>query len=57
MYIKEYEIPKYFRVVSSLPYTQNDKYDFRFLEEQGNQYVASLGKESKNRSKTYYAKS
>lgn len=45
--LMEYEIPKYFRIVSSLPYTQNGKYDFRFLEEQGNQYIASLGKESK----------
>lgn len=37
--LKEYEIPKYFIVVSSLPYTQNNKYDFRLLEEQGNAFV------------------
>lgn len=46
--LKEYEIPKYFRIVSSLPYTQNGKYDFRLLEEQGNQYVAFLSEKSKN---------
>lgn len=38
--LKEYEIPKYFQLVSSLPYTQNGKYDFRLLEEQGNEYVS-----------------
>ncbi len=37
--LKEYEIPKYFRIVESLPYTQNGKYDFRSLELQGNEYV------------------
>lgn len=37
--LKEYEIPKYFRIVSELPYTQNGKYDFRLLEKQGNEFV------------------
>lgn len=37
--LKEYEIPKYFRIVSELPYTQNGKYDFRLLEAQGNEFV------------------
>jgi len=37
--LKEYEIPKYFRIVDSLPYTQNNKYDFRLLEQWGNEYV------------------
>lgn len=37
--LKEYEIPKYFQVVTELPYTQNGKYDFRLLEEKGNEYV------------------
>lgn len=40
--LKEHEIPKYFRIVSSLPYTLNNKYDFRLLEQQGNEYVNSL---------------
>jgi long-chain acyl-CoA synthetase len=40
--LKEYEIPKYFRIVTELPYTQNNKYDFRLLEQQGNEYVDSL---------------
>lgn len=39
--LKEYEIPKYFRIVESLPYTQNGKYDFRLLEKQGNEFVDS----------------
>lgn len=38
--LKEYEIPKYFRFVDSLPYTSNGKYDFRFLEKQGNEFVS-----------------
>lgn len=37
--LKAYEVPKYFRFVESLPYTQNGKYNFRLLEEQGNEYV------------------
>lgn len=39
--LKEYEIPKYFRIVEELPYTQNGKYDFRLLEKQGNEFVDS----------------
>lgn len=37
--LKEYEIPKYVRIVDTLPYTQNGKYDFRTLEMFGNEYV------------------
>lgn len=39
--LKDYEVPKYFRIVSSLPYTPNNKYDFRLLEKQGNEFVES----------------
>ena len=39
--LKDYEVPKYFRIVDSLPYTQNNKYDFRLLEKQGNEFVES----------------
>lgn len=39
--LKQYEIPKYFNIVHSLPYTQNGKYDFRLLEQQGNEFVLS----------------
>ena len=39
--LKDYEVPKYFRFVNSLPYTQNNKYDFRLLEKQGNEFVES----------------
>lgn len=42
--LKEYEVPKYLRIVDELPYTQNGKYDFRLLENQGNDYVCSLNK-------------
>lgn len=40
--LKEYEIPKHLQIVTELPYTQNGKYDFRLLEQQGNEYVDSL---------------
>lgn len=40
--LKEHEVPKYIRIVSELPYTQNGKYDFRMLESAGNKYVSSL---------------
>lgn len=40
--LKEYEIPKYLRIVEKLPYTQNGKYDFRLLEDQGNDFVNNL---------------
>ena len=41
--LKEYEVPKYFQIVTELPYTQNGKYDFRLLEKQGNEFVDSQG--------------
>lgn len=40
--LKGYEIPKYFRIVDKLPYTQNGKYDFRLLEQQGNEFVDNI---------------
>lgn len=40
--LKEYEVPKHIKIVDSLPYTQNGKYDFRALEIIGNEYVKSL---------------
>ncbi len=45
--LKEYEIPKHFKIVDELPYTQNGKYDFVLLEKQGNEYVENLSKENK----------
>ena len=45
--LKEYEIPKYFKVVNELPYTQNGKYDFVSLEKLGNEYVDSLKQKQK----------
>lgn len=40
--LKQYEIPKHIVFVDSLPYTPNGKYDFRKLEEIGNDYVSQL---------------
>lgn len=40
--LKEYELPKYIRFVDTLPYTQNNKYDFMKLEEDGNAFVDNL---------------
>lgn len=39
--LKEYEVPKYIQIVDKLPYTQNNKYDFRELEIRGNSFVDS----------------
>lgn len=50
--LKKYEIPKYFRIVDKLPYTQNGKYDFRRLEEEGNKYVDNLKKNEKQKKLT-----
>jgi len=40
--LKSYEIPKHIMIEEALPYTANNKYDFKKLEERGNEYVASL---------------
>lgn len=37
--LKDYERPKYFNFLARLPYTSNNKYDFRKLEEIGNKIV------------------
>lgn len=50
--MKEYEIPKYFQIVESLPITQNNKYDFVKLETEGNEYVNSLNDKPKTLIKT-----
>jgi len=43
--LKEYEVPKHIRIVEQLPYTQNNKYDFVALENDGNKYVEKLEEE------------
>ncbi len=40
--LKTYEVPKHIVIADALPYTDNKKYDFKKLEERGNEYVASL---------------
>ncbi len=37
--LKDYEVPLYFSVIDEIPYTQNNKQDFRKLEEIGNQQI------------------
>ena len=37
--LKDYEIPAYFSIISEIPYTQNNKQDFRKLEQIGNEQV------------------
>lgn len=39
--LKDYEIPKHFQFVDAIPYTSNNKYDFRLLEKLGNEFVKS----------------
>ena len=41
--LKDNEIPKHIKVVEKLKYTDNNKYDFRYYEEQGREYVKSIG--------------
>lgn len=40
--LKEYEIPKYIQFIDAMPYTANNKYDYRLLENIGNEYVDSI---------------
>ncbi|MDD2208821.1 MAG: AMP-binding protein [Bacilli bacterium] len=37
--LPDYEIPSYFREIDKIPYTSNNKQDFRLLEEMGNNFV------------------
>lgn len=37
--LPDYEIPSYFQEIEKIPYTPNNKQDFRLLEELGNEYV------------------
>ena len=45
--LPEYEIPSYFEQLDKIPYTPNDKQDFRLLETKGNEIVASLNNQKK----------
>ena len=38
--------------MDSLPYTQNNKYDFRMLEKMGNEYVLTLSTKTESVKKT-----
>lgn len=37
--LPDYEIPSYFKEIDKIPYTTNNKQDFRLLEELGNEFV------------------
>ena len=40
--LPDYEIPSYFQQIDKIPYTPNDKQDFRALEDMGNEYVRNI---------------
>lgn len=40
--LPDYEIPSYFQQIDKIPYTPNDKQDFRALEDMGNEYVRDI---------------
>lgn len=42
--LKDYEIPAYFSIITEIPYTQNNKQDFRKLEQIGNEKVGIKSK-------------
>lgn len=46
--LKENEIPKYIKIVPELKYTDNNKYDFRYYEEQGKQFVRDFINNTQN---------
>lgn len=52
MELKEYEVPKHIMIMDNLPYTQNNKYDFRMLEKMGNEYVLTLSDKTGSVKKT-----
>lgn len=40
--LPDYEVPSYYQIIDKIPYTQNNKQDFRKLEEIGNEYVINV---------------
>lgn len=40
--LPDYEIPSYFQQIDKIPYTPNDKQNFRALEDMGNEYVRDI---------------
>lgn len=51
--LKNYEIPSYFEIIDSIPYTPNNKQDFRKLEQIGNDLI---GEQSQNEDSKKYIK-
>ena len=37
--LPDYEIPSYYLEIEKMPYTPNNKQDFRLLEDMGNEFV------------------
>ena len=50
--LPDYEVPSYFEQIEKIPYTPNDKQDFRLLENMGNEIVENM-KEKKLVKKKY----
>ena len=50
--LPDYEVPSYFEQIEKIPYTPNDKQDFRLLENMGNEIVENV-KEKKLVKKKY----
>lgn len=46
--LKENEIPKHIKVVEEIKYTDNNKYDFRYYERVGSDYVKSINEKGEN---------
>lgn len=51
--LPDYEVPSYFEQIEKIPYTPNDKQDFRLLENMGNEIVENM-KERKLVKKKYH---
>lgn len=50
--MKENEVPKYFKVETEMKYTDNNKYDFRFYEKKGAEFVKTFNINIKNKART-----
>lgn len=44
--LPDYEVPSYFEQIEKIPYTPNDKQDFRLLENMGNEIVENMKEKS-----------
>ena len=47
--LKDYEIPSYYEIIDTIPYTDNNKQDFRKLETIGNEIVENQNLNNHNK--------